>query len=146
VPAGAGIRALDEDGTLCSADYYLRITTDAGKILKGQIPLTSVRPTQPTTATAPPPQPTGDLAAGRAVSASSVNGPYAAADAVDASTGSYWESSGAFPQWLQADLVPAGRVVLRRPPRPSRTDGDHARSVSMVARSGDPGVVTTDAR
>jgi hypothetical protein len=118
VPAGTGIRALDEDGTFCSADYYLRITTDAGKMLKGQIPLTAVRPTQPTTATTPPPQPTGDLAAGKAVSASSVNGPYAAANAVDTSTSSYWESSGALPQWLQVDLGGAYTVkslVMRLP-------------------------------
>jgi hypothetical protein len=89
-------------------------------MLKGQIPLTSVRPTQPTTGTTPPPQPTGDLAAGKAVTASSVNGPYAAANAVDTSTGSYWESANnAFPQWIQVDLgsaVPVGRTVLRLPP------------------------------
>ncbi|MEV4350000.1 glycoside hydrolase family 71/99-like protein [Actinoplanes sp. NPDC049596] len=47
VPTGSGIRALDEDGTACSADYYLRITADGGKMLKGQIPLTAVRPTPP---------------------------------------------------------------------------------------------------
>ncbi|WP_328474270.1 discoidin domain-containing protein [Actinoplanes sp. NBC_00393] len=113
VPAGAGIRALDEDGTFCSADYYLRITTDAGKMLKGQIPLTSVRPTQPTTGTAQ-----GDLAAGRAASASSVNGPYAPSNAVDASTGTYWESSGALPQWFQVDLgaaYAAKSLVMRLP-------------------------------
>ncbi|MBB2946519.1 hypothetical protein FB565_006287 [Actinoplanes lutulentus] len=118
VPAGTGIRALDEDGTFCSADYYLRITTDAGKMLKGQIALTSVRPTQPTTVTEPPPQPTGDLAAGKAASASSANGPYAAANAVDANAGTYWESGGGLPQWLQVDLGAAYAVkslVLRLP-------------------------------
>ncbi|BBH67807.1 lectin [Actinoplanes sp. OR16] len=118
VPAGSGIRALDEDGTFCSADYYLRITTDAGRMLKGQIALTSVRPTPPTTATTPPPSPTGDLAAGKAASASSANGPYTAANAVDANAGSYWESSGAFPQWFQVDLGGAYAVkslVLRLP-------------------------------
>jgi hypothetical protein len=47
VPAGSGIRPLDEDGTACSADYYLRITGDGGKMLKGQIALTATRPTQP---------------------------------------------------------------------------------------------------
>lgn len=67
VPAGSGIRALDEDGTFCSADYYLRITTDGGRMLKGQIPLTAVRPTPPTTGTPPPP--VTDLARGRATSA-----------------------------------------------------------------------------
>lgn len=52
VPAGSGILALDEDGTACSADYYLRLTADGGRMLKGQLPLTATRPTQPTVATA----------------------------------------------------------------------------------------------
>ncbi|GAB1818034.1 fibronectin type III domain-containing protein [Herbidospora sp. RD11066] len=47
VPAGSGILALDEDGTFCSSDYYLRLTGDGGRMLKGQIPLTATRPTQP---------------------------------------------------------------------------------------------------
>jgi hypothetical protein len=45
VPAGSGYWALDEDGTACSADYYLRLTGDGGKMLKGQITLTATRPT-----------------------------------------------------------------------------------------------------
>ena len=53
-PAGADIRALDEDGTACSSDYYLRITGDGGRMLKGQLALTAVRPTPPTTGTPPP--------------------------------------------------------------------------------------------
>jgi hypothetical protein len=51
VPAGSGLLALDEDGTACSADYYLRLTADGGRMLKGQLPLTATRPTQPTIAT-----------------------------------------------------------------------------------------------
>ena len=47
VPAGSGIRALDEDGTACSADYYLRLTNDGGRMFKGQAPLTATRPTVP---------------------------------------------------------------------------------------------------
>ncbi|MDX3855956.1 glycoside hydrolase family 71/99-like protein, partial [Streptomyces sp. AK02-01A] len=35
IPAGTGIRALDEDGTPCSSDYYLRLTADGGRMLKG---------------------------------------------------------------------------------------------------------------
>jgi len=45
VPAGANFLALDEDGVACSADYYLRLTGDGGKMLKGQIALTATRPT-----------------------------------------------------------------------------------------------------
>ncbi|MEU4240087.1 discoidin domain-containing protein [Actinoplanes sp. NPDC026619] len=113
VPAGAGIRALDEDGTRCDADYYLRLTTDGGRMLKGQIALTAVRPTSPTIGAA-----TGNLAAGKVVSASSTNGGFPAANAVDGNAASYWESSGAFPQWLQVDLgaaYPVTRLVLRLP-------------------------------
>jgi chitodextrinase len=47
VPAGSGLLSLDEDGTACSSDYYLRLTNDGGRMLKGQIALTSTRPTQP---------------------------------------------------------------------------------------------------
>ncbi|WP_340682736.1 glycoside hydrolase family 71/99-like protein [Amycolatopsis coloradensis] len=48
VPAGSGYLALDEDGTRCSADYYLRLTADGGRMLKGQHPLSPTRPTLPT--------------------------------------------------------------------------------------------------
>ncbi|MFJ4717383.1 discoidin domain-containing protein [Streptomyces sp. NPDC088785] len=47
VPAGSGFLALDEDGTACSADYYLRLTGDGGRMLKGQLPVTATRPTRP---------------------------------------------------------------------------------------------------
>jgi hypothetical protein len=47
VPGGSSFVALDEDGTACSSDYYLRLTGDGGKMLKGQIALTATRPTQP---------------------------------------------------------------------------------------------------
>lgn len=47
VPAGSNFLALDEDGVACSADYYLRLTGDGGKMLKGQIALTATRPTAP---------------------------------------------------------------------------------------------------
>ncbi|HEV2639120.1 MAG TPA: carbohydrate-binding protein [Actinocrinis sp.] len=47
VPSGSGLLSLDEDGTACSADYYLRLTNDGGRMLKGQIALTKTRPTQP---------------------------------------------------------------------------------------------------
>ncbi|MEV7321266.1 discoidin domain-containing protein [Streptomyces sp. NPDC093970] len=53
VPTDSGFLALDEDGTACSSDYYLRLTGDGGRMLKGQIALTATRPTRPTL-------PTGD--------------------------------------------------------------------------------------
>lgn len=47
LPAGSPIPGLDEDGVHCSSDYYLRLTGDGGKMLKGLIPLTALRPTEP---------------------------------------------------------------------------------------------------
>ncbi|MFI6761787.1 discoidin domain-containing protein [Micromonospora sp. NPDC050417] len=116
VPAGTGIRPLDEDGVACSSDYYLRITADGGRMLKGQLALTPVRPTPPVVG-GPGPGPV-NLAAGKPTSASSQNGPYAASNAVDGNPSSYWESSGSLPQWFQVDLgasTAVNRVVLRLP-------------------------------
>jgi hypothetical protein len=44
--------SLGEDGingatTACSSDYYLRLTGDGGKMLRGAIPFTLTRPTPP---------------------------------------------------------------------------------------------------
>lgn len=47
IPAGSNFVTLDEDGVVCSADYYLRLTGDGGKMLKKQIALTAIRPTAP---------------------------------------------------------------------------------------------------
>ncbi|RYZ98882.1 MAG: xylosidase [Sphingobacteriaceae bacterium] len=47
VPAGAGFVTLDEDGTACSSDYYLRLTHDGARMFKGEIALTPTRPTSP---------------------------------------------------------------------------------------------------
>ena len=51
VPAGSGLLSLDSDGTACSSDYYLRLTADGGRMLKGQIAVTATRPTQPVVGT-----------------------------------------------------------------------------------------------
>ncbi|HEX3776140.1 MAG TPA: glycoside hydrolase family 71/99-like protein [Polyangiaceae bacterium] len=47
IPAGSNFVTLDEDGTACSSDYYLRLTADGGKMLRKQIALTDTRPTSP---------------------------------------------------------------------------------------------------
>ncbi|MEU8821186.1 lectin [Actinoplanes sp. NPDC048796] len=52
VPTGSNFLPLDEDGTPCSADYYLRLSGDGGRMLKGRIALTATRPTQPVLSTA----------------------------------------------------------------------------------------------
>jgi F5/8 type C domain len=117
VPAGSGLLALDEDGTPCSSDYYLRLTADGGRMLKGQIALTPNRPTQPVVAGNGGGG--GDLASGRPTAESSHTQNYASANVVDGDAGSYWESANsAFPQWVQVDLGTAasiGRVVLKLP-------------------------------
>ncbi|MFK0158636.1 xylosidase [Streptomyces sp. NPDC090493] len=47
VPTDSGLLALDEDGTACSADYYLRLTGDGARMLNGTLALTATRPTAP---------------------------------------------------------------------------------------------------
>jgi hypothetical protein len=47
VPTNSGLLGLDEDGTACSSDYYLRLTGDGGRMLSGQLALTATRPTPP---------------------------------------------------------------------------------------------------
>jgi hypothetical protein len=44
---GPNFMSLDEDGTACSSDYYLRLTGDGAKMFKGLTPLTATRPTKP---------------------------------------------------------------------------------------------------
>ncbi|MFG3705824.1 discoidin domain-containing protein [Micromonospora sp. NPDC047670] len=65
--------------------------------------------------TAAPPPPAlaaggPNLAAGRSATASSANGLYVAANLTDGNPSTYWESSGALPQWAQVDLG-SGRSI-----------------------------------
>src|ERR1039457_828300 len=53
---------LDQDGTSCSSDYYLRLSGDGGKMFKGQIALITVRPTLPRVPATLPPSPTNLVA------------------------------------------------------------------------------------
>ncbi|WP_214110960.1 galactose-binding domain-containing protein [Acrocarpospora catenulata] len=116
LPANSGMLALDEDGTACSADYYLRLTGDGGRMLKGQLALTAVRPTPPVLGGPPPEQ---NLALNKPTLASSTNPGYPSSAAVDGNTGTYWESQGNFPHWIQVDLgatTTVSRLVLKLPP------------------------------
>ncbi|HMI59268.1 MAG TPA: hypothetical protein VK518_00125 [Puia sp.] len=45
IPAGKYFLTLDADGTHVSSDFYLRLVSDGGKMIKGQIALTSTHPT-----------------------------------------------------------------------------------------------------
>jgi PA14 domain/F5/8 type C domain len=64
IPVGSGSLyfTLDQDGTFCSSDYYLRLSRDGGRMLKGQIGLTPVRPTLPQLPASVPSQPTNVIA------------------------------------------------------------------------------------
>ncbi|OIK00800.1 hypothetical protein BIV25_06605 [Streptomyces sp. MUSC 14] len=48
MPADSGLLAPDENGTACSSDYYLRLTGDGGRMLRGDLALTATHPTRPT--------------------------------------------------------------------------------------------------
>ncbi|MER7459957.1 discoidin domain-containing protein [Micromonospora sp. NPDC126480] len=86
---------------------------------------TSPSPTTPPPTTSPPttPPPSGNLAAGRPVTATSHTDVYAAGNAVDGNAATYWESANnAFPQSITVDLGtarPVSRVVLKLPPSPA---------------------------
>ncbi|WP_037908991.1 galactose-binding domain-containing protein [Actinacidiphila yeochonensis] len=121
VPTNSGFLALDEDGTACSSDYYLRLTGDGGRMLKGQLALTATRPTQPVVSgSGTGGSPNTDLALHKSTSESGHTQVYASGNAVDGDPNSYWESTdNAFPQWFQVDLGSAAqvrRLVLTLPP------------------------------
>ncbi|MFJ1584034.1 xylosidase [Streptomyces sp. NPDC088197] len=107
VPTNSGFLALDEDGTACSSDYYLRLTGDGGKMLKGQIALTAVRPTQPTTTT--PGGGTGTVISLRA----RVNNNYVTAE--NAGAAALIANRTAIGVWEQFDMTDAGggNIALR---------------------------------
>jgi len=45
IPAGNWFLTLDADGTHVSSDFYLRLTTDGGNMIKGTLPYTATEPT-----------------------------------------------------------------------------------------------------
>jgi hypothetical protein len=106
VPAGSGLLALDEDGTACSSDYYLRLTADGGRMLKRQISLTATRPTKPAVG-----------GGGGAVTVVSLraraNGRYVTAESAGAQP--LIANRTAIGTWEQFDLLDAGggNVALR---------------------------------
>jgi hypothetical protein len=65
VPSGTNILGLDEDGTACSADYYMRVSGDGAKMFRKEIALTDTRPTPPVFS--PPTGPTLQAVAGASI-------------------------------------------------------------------------------
>jgi hypothetical protein len=109
LPTNSGMLALDEDGTACSSDYYLRLTADGGRMLKKQLALTPTRPTVP--------MPGGGGGGGNPTGVVSLraraNGLYVCADNAGAS--SLIANRTAIGPWEQFDLVNAGggNIALR---------------------------------
>ena len=133
VPAGSGLQTLDQDGTACSSDYYLRLTADGGKMLKGQIALTPTRPTAPVAGGSG--GGSTNLALLKATAESSHNQGFVSANAVDGDANTYWESANnTFPQWVQVDLGTAAaisRIVLKLP----ATWGSRTQTLSIMGSS-----------
>lgn len=105
VPAGSGFWALDEDGVTCSSDYYLRLTGDGGRMLKGQIGLTPTRPT--------PPIPGGaTVPIGQTVTLKGSNDLYVSSEN---GTQPMWCNRTAAQSWEQFTVVDAGggKIALR---------------------------------
>jgi hypothetical protein len=124
VPAGSKFIGLDEDGTPCSSDYYLRLTGDGGRMLKGAIALTATRPTQPVLGSSTPPtQPSGTVslrsrANGRFVGGSPLVASLAAATegygVVDAGGGLIALKSSATGKYVCAENAGAAPLVADR--------------------------------
>ncbi|GAA4817238.1 discoidin domain-containing protein [Streptomyces ziwulingensis] len=127
VPTDSGFLALDQDGTACSSDYYLRLTGDGGRMLKGEIALTATRPTLPT--------------AGTATSLKAyANGNYVTAE--NTGTAPLIANRTAVGPWERFDMVEVGddSVVLR-----AQANGRYvtAGADPLIADSGTPGRAQT---
>ncbi|MFC4033381.1 xylosidase [Streptomyces polygonati] len=129
VPAGSGLWALDEDGTPCSADYYLRLTGDGGRMLKGQTALTATRPTQPTTGGSTPPGGGTTVVGFRA----RANSQYVTADNAGASP--LIANRTSVGTWEQFDMADAGsgNVTLRAHANSQFVTADNAGASPLIA-------------
>jgi hypothetical protein len=125
VPAGSGLLALDEDGTACSSDYYLRLTNDGGRMLKGQIALTPTRPTQPVISSST----TTTVVSLR----SRANNMYVTADNAGASP--LIANRTAIGVWEQFDLlnVSSGTIALRAHANNMYVTADNAGASPLIA-------------
>ena len=110
-------------GASCTVN--VTFTPTAGGARSGSLSIASNAPGSPITValSGTGTSSNANLAAGRPVSASSTVQTYAASNAVDGNTSSYWESANnAFPQWLQVDLgatTSVSKIVLNVPPASS---------------------------
>jgi hypothetical protein len=110
-------------GASCTAQVTFKPT--AAGTRTGTLTISSDAPGSPNTVklSGSGVDPSGNLAAGRTVTATSSLSAYPASNAVDGNASSYWESNNnAFPQSLTVDLGTSrtvARVVLKLPPDPA---------------------------
>ncbi|MEV6012767.1 xylosidase [Streptomyces sp. NPDC051976] len=126
VPTDSGFLALDEDGTACSSDYYLRLTGDGGRMLKGQLALTATRPTQPVVS--------GSGGTGTVVSLRSrANGKYVTAESAGADP--LIANRTAIGAWEQFDLLDAGggTIALRAHANGKIVTAENAGAAALIA-------------
>ncbi len=128
-PSNSGLLALDADGTACSSDYYLRLTNDGGKMLKGQIALTATRPTQPVVNGGPPPPPPSSVVSFRAA----VNNDYVTAE--NAGAAPLIANRTAIGAWEQFDLInnADGSVSFRAHANNMYVCADNAGAAPLIA-------------
>jgi hypothetical protein len=126
--SGSGLWALDEDGTACSSDYYLRLTGDGGRMLKGQLALTATRPTQPLVGSSGTPG-TGTVVNLRA----RANSQYVCAD--DAGADPLIANRASAGTWESFDLVDAGNgnVALRAHANGRYVTAENAGAGALIA-------------
>jgi hypothetical protein len=125
VPTGSGLLSLDEDGTACSSDYYLRLTGDGGRMLKGQLALTATRPTQPVLST---------VHVLRTISLRSVaNNDYVTAE--DAGADPLIANRTAVGLWEQFDVIDAGSgtIALRAQVNGKYVTAENAGADALIA-------------
>ncbi|MEV8517403.1 glycoside hydrolase family 71/99-like protein [Dactylosporangium sp. NPDC051484] len=127
-PTDFGRPALNADGVACSADYYLRITADGGRMFKGQAPLTPTRPTQPIVGGSTTPPPTGVVALRSRANNLFVSARNAGASALQATASvvAAWE------QFDQIDLG-GGNIALRARVNGQYVCADNAGAAPLIA-------------
>jgi hypothetical protein len=128
IPTDSGLLGLDEDGTACSSDYYLRLTGDGGRMLKGQLALTATRPTQPIAGGGtPPPAATAISLRARA------NGMYVCAD--NAGAAPLIANRTAIGAWETFDVLDAGggNIALRSHANSQIVCADNAGASALIA-------------
>jgi hypothetical protein len=127
LPTNSGLLGLNEDGVACSSDYYLRLTGDGGRMLKGQIALTATRPTPPVLGGTPQPPTTVVSLRSRA------NSRYVTADNAGASA--LIANRTTIGPWEQFDLVDAGNgnIALRAHANSLLVCADNAGASALIA-------------